>query len=99
VSNLSLKLLVFYSLLEHCDPIFVVRLDCINYFLFVVLLLDLVLFEFSLFSQQLILLQLRCKLVYLLAESDLLCVTLVHETLLLVEEFFFELLFLDHLYL
>ena len=55
----------------------------------------LILHKLSLFLQKFILLEVRGQLVDLLAKAHLLCIALVHQALLLVDQLLFELLLPD----
>ena len=94
LSHLSFKLFSIDAILQHGNLVSVVILDRLNHSLLLPLLLDLTLLELLLLVNELVLFQLRGKLVDLLAEPDLLCVSLEHLRPLLVKHLFFELLLL-----
>lgn len=97
LGDVTLKALACNALLEELDLVLIVGLDGIHHQPVLKLLLLLILFELTLLLEQFVLLKLTCKLVDLLAEKDLLSVSLVVERLLVREQLFLELLLTNSL--
>lgn len=91
----SFELFRLNPLLKHRNLVLVKVFNAVDDHLFLQILLFLGFAECALFFEELILLEIGCEFVDFLAESYLLRVPLVHQRLLLVEEFLFELLFAD----
>lgn len=88
----AFEFFVLDALSEHVDFVAVKILNAVNHHLLLRTLHALVLHEVLLLLEQFVLLQVARQLVYFLAKAHLLRIPLVHQTLLLVDQFFIKLL-------
>ena len=95
LSDLTLKLLVFDALSQHGDLVLVEVLNAVDHHFLLSPLLGLIGSKGLFLVQKLVLFKVGGESVYLLAETHLLSISLVHETFLLVDQLFFEFLLSD----
>lgn len=95
LSNPSLKLLVLDLFLEHANHVLVEIVKRIHHDLALLFFLLQILLELSFLRQKFILLKLGGKLVDLLAQANLLSISLVIERLLMIKQLFLEFTLFD----